>query len=140
MTVLVAEESKTILSWFDASTRVEAHETEPSVKLFYKNTYVSRIIEGCNGVSVMILFVAFVVAFSGNLKNTLWFIPFGVLVIHVLNVVRIAFLSAALFHYPEYEHLLHDVLFPLVIYGTVFFLWVIWVNTFSLYATKIDKK
>jgi len=87
----------------------------------------------------MILFISFVVAFTGKFKSTLWFIPLGLLIIHVLNILRIASLSIALYKFPEYEHFLHGILFPLVIYGVVFLLWVIWVNKFSLYASKTKK-
>ena len=88
----------------------------------------------------MILFIAFVIAFTGKFKNTVLFVVLGSVLIHVLNVVRIALLSAALYHFPKYEHLLHSVVFPLAIYGVVFLLWVIWVNKYSFYATEINKK
>lgn len=116
------------------------HESQSSVKIILENTYISRVVEGCNALSVMILFVSFVVAFLGKWKQTIMFILLGVITIHILNVLRIAFLSIALLHYPEQESLLHEVVFPLVIYGVVFGLWVIWVNKFSNYATKNSKK
>ncbi|MFY8008070.1 MAG: exosortase family protein XrtF, partial [Flavobacterium sp.] len=65
---------------------------------------------------------------------------FGLLLIHLLNISRIALLSVALYHFPEQEQLLHDVIFPLIIYGVVFLLWVIWVNKFSLHADKNPAK
>jgi exosortase family protein XrtF len=88
----------------------------------------------------MILFVSFVVAFTGRWKQTLLFILFGLLLIHLLNISRIALLSVALCHYPEQEQLLHAVIFPFIIYGVVFLLWVIWVNKFSLHANKTPSK
>lgn len=139
-TQLVAEQTKTVLNWFDSQSYITRHSGEPSVKVFYQNTYVCRIIEGCNALSVMILFIAFVIAFTGKFKNTVLFVVLGSVLIHVLNVVRIALLSAALYHFPKYEHLLHSVVFPLAIYGVVFLLWVIWVNKYSFYATEINKK
>lgn len=135
----VAKQTELVLSLFDDQSYTMPHLTEPSVKLYYKNKYISRIIEGCNGLSVMILFVAFVIAFSGKFKNTIVFILLGLVVIHVLNVLRIALLSVALYSFPEYEHFLHGVVFPLVIYGVVFLLWVIWVNNYSSYA-RVSKK
>lgn len=102
----------------------------------YHNAIVAHIIEGCNAISVIILFIAFVVAFSGNLKPTLLFIFGGSLFIYALNIARIVMLSVLMYHFPEQEHLLHGVVFPLIIYGCVFILWVIWVNKFSKYASK----
>lgn len=137
---IVAEQTVLVLNLFDEKSYQINHFGEPSIKIFYKHRYVSRIVEGCNAVSVMILFVSFVIAFTGKFTKTLLFLVFGVIIIHVLNVARIALLSIALFHYPAYEHLLHGVVFPLVIYGVVFLLWVLWVNKFSLYVSTNKKK
>ncbi|WP_309613575.1 exosortase family protein XrtF [Flavobacterium sp.] len=139
-TQIVAEQSATVLSWVDSNSYTMPHQTEPTVKLFYKGKYISRIIEGCNALSVIILFISFVIAFSGKFKKTILFIVFGTVLIHILNIGRIALLCIALYNLPQYEHLLHGVIFPLVIYGVVFLLWVIWVNKYSLYATDVDKK
>ena len=136
----VANQSAAVLSWFDSQSYTMPHLKEPSVKLFYKGKYISRIIEGCNALSVIILFISFVIAFTGKFKKTVLFIVFGTVLIHVLNIGRIALLCVALYNLPQYEHLLHGVIFPLVIYGVVFLLWVIWVNKYSLYVTEIDKK
>ena len=140
ITVTVANQTAAVLSWFDSHSYTMPHLREPSVKMFYKNKYISRIIEGCNAVSVIILFIAFVVAFSGKLKNTLLFILFGTVLIYVLNIFRIAILCMAMYSFPQYQDFLHGVVFPLFIYGVVFILWVIWVNKYSFYATKTVAK
>lgn len=139
-TIEVAHETLAVLKWFDPSSHAELHESEPSVKMFYRDKYVSRIIEGCNALSVIILFIAFVIAFTGKFKTTVIFILIGSVIIHILNVLRIAFLNIAFYHFPEYEHVLHGVIFPLIIYSVVFLLWVIWVNKYSLYAKKSVEK
>ena len=139
-TQLVANQSETVLSWFDLKSYTMPHLTEPSVKLFYKGKYISRIIEGCNALSVIILFISFVISFTGKFKKAILFILFGSVLIHVLNIGRIALLCVALYNLPQYEHLLHGVIFPLVIYGVVFLLWVIWVNKYSIYAGETAKK
>lgn len=139
-TEIVASQTKHVLSLVDSNSYTMPHLKEPSVKLFYHGKYVARIIEGCNAVSIMILFVAFVIAFTGKFKNTILFVLFGLFLIHVLNVTRIALLAISLYNYPNLEHILHGVIFPLVIYGVVFFLWVIWVNKYSFYASTTSKK
>jgi exosortase family protein XrtF len=87
----------------------------------------------------MILFAAFVIAFTGKLKKTLLFILIGITIIHILNILRIALLTMALYYYPASQHLLHGVIFPLIIYGVVVVLWVILVNKYSLHATTHSK-
>lgn len=140
ITKIVAEQSKQVLSLFDDQSFTKPNFKEASVKLFYHGKWVARIIEGCNAISIIILFISFVVAFSGKFKPTLLFIIVGTLIIHLFNVIRIALLCMAIFHYKQYESILHDVVFPLFIYGVVFVLWVIWVNKFSFYAKKSIKK
>ena len=139
-TQLVAKQTASVLSWVDDQSYTMPHLKGSSVKLFYKAKYISRIIEGCNALSVIILFISFVIAFTGKFKKTLLFILFGSVLIHVLNIVRIALLCVALYHFPQYEHWLHGVIFPLVIYGVVFLLWVIWVNKYSFYAAETTKE
>lgn len=139
-TLSVAKQSTAVLSWFDSNSYYMMHSKEPSVKIIYKGKYISRIIEGCNAISVMILFISFVIAFTGKLKNTILFLFFGCVLIHILNITRIALLCVGLYNFPQFQHLLHAVIFPLVIYGVVFLLWVIWVNKYSLYGGKISKK
>lgn len=135
-TQLVANQSQKVLSVFDAHSYTMPNFEETSVNLYYHDTWVTRIIEGCNALSIIILFISFVISFAGKLKQTILFILIGSLLIHVFNVLRIALLSMAIFHFPKYEHILHGVIFPLFIYGIVFLLWVIWVNKYSFYAKK----
>ena len=136
ITRMVGKNIKQLFQLFDANFRIEENESQSFIKLIYNQKYVARIIEGCNAVSVVILFISFVVAFSGKLKPTLLFIFGGSLFVYVLNVVRIAILSVLMFHFPKQEPFLHGVLFPLYIYGVVFILWLIWVRKFSRYASK----
>lgn len=133
---IVANQTKAVLIFFNYNADLEPHPSEPSIRVLIDQKAIVRIIEGCNAVSVMILFASFIVAFSGKFWKTVLFIISGVLLIHILNVFRIAFLTMGLLHYKEYEVLMHDIIFPLFIYGVVFGLWVIWINKFSNHAKK----
>ncbi len=135
-TNLVASQTEFVLNLFDASTYLMPNLKEASVKIFFHKKWVGRIIEGCNALSVIILFISFIIAFTGKFKKTIVFILLGSSIIHFFNITRIALLCAALYYYPQYQEVLHGVVFPLFIYGIVFLLWVIWVNKFSFYAKK----
>ena len=136
MTTLVAYNTRDLIRFAGYEVALLRHDSEPSYRIFVNNHSVARIVEGCNAISVMILFVAFVIAFRGSFKRTVLFIIFGIILLHLLNVGRVAALVLGLVHYPQFEHLMHDIVFPLFIYGVVFALWVIWINKFSLYARK----
>ncbi len=136
ITKSVAHQVQILLGWMGYQVVLAPHAGQASVKVILDGQYVSRIVEGCNAVSVVILFVAFVVAFSGTFRRTLVFVLVGSLLIHLLNVARIALLSVALLHFPDQEPLLHGVVFPVFIYGVVLGLWMMWVSLYSKYANK----
>ena len=131
----VAKQSKDVLSFFNYDVKIELNNKEASVNFFYNKKIIVRIIEGCNALSVIILFVSFIIAFSGKIKPTILYIIGGSILIHILNVFRISLLCILMYYFTNQGHVLHGVFFPLFIYGVVFMLWIIWVNKFSKYAT-----
>lgn len=134
ITTIISRNVEQLMQLFSTDIKILKSTSGAYTEVWYNNRFTIRIVEGCNAISVIILFVSFVIAFSGKFKTTLFFILFGIFLIYVLNVIRIGLLTVLLFHFPEKEHILHGVLFPLIIYGLVFGLWVFWVNKFSKYA------
>jgi exosortase family protein XrtF len=134
ITTIISCNVEQLMHLFSADIKVLKSVSGSYTEVWYNNRFTIRIVEGCNAVSVIILFVSFVIAFSGKFKTTLLFILFGIALIYVMNVIRIGLLTVLLYHFQQQEHLLHGVLFPLLIYGLVFSLWVFWVNKFSKYA------
>ncbi|QTE21716.1 exosortase family protein XrtF [Polaribacter cellanae] len=133
ITTTVAEQTVDVLEFFGFYADYKQHKEELSVKLLIDNIYTARVIEGCNSISIIILFIAFIVAFAGSIKATIIFSILGSLFIYVINIFRIAFLTVMIFKYPNKQEFLHNLVFPAIIYGTVFLLWVLWVNKFSNY-------
>ena len=131
ITHLVSKHTELIINTFGYNTEVLPHPDEPSMKVIINGNYLARIIEGCNGVSILILFVSFIIAFSGQAKTTFFYILYGGILIYSINLFRIVILTLGLYHYPQYEDILHTVVFPGIIYGMIFLLWIFWVNRFS---------
>lgn len=138
ITEFVAQQTKNTLVFFGKECEIRKHEFEASYKVLYFNKYLARIVEGCNAISVIILFASFIFAFSSNFKNTFLFILFGSVFVFILNIFRIALLTVGLYNYPEYEEFLHNIVFPVVIYGVVFVLWIVWVIKFSVYGKQTN--
>ena len=134
ITTIVSHNVEQLMQLFNCDIIIQKSISHPYFEVWFNKKYTIRIVEGCNAISVIILFVSFIIAFSGKFKTTVLFIIAGVFLIYFLNVIRIAILTVLLFHFPENEHILHGVLFPLIIYGLVFILWVFWVNKYSKYA------
>ncbi|URM38251.1 exosortase family protein XrtF [Flavobacterium anhuiense] len=134
ITMVSGRNSEQLLRFLNYDAIIQKSSQNPWQEIILNGRFIARIVEGCNAVSVMILFVSFVAAFSGNLKKTLLFIFFGLISIYILNVVRISLLIVLIYQFPHYSHFLHGTFFPLVIYGYVFVLWIFWINRFSKYA------
>lgn len=130
-TNLVAKQANDLLQTFGYDSQIAEHANEPSMKLIINTKFVARVIEGCNSISVIILFASFVIAFAGKFNTTCLYVLAGGVLIYAVNLFRIVILSVGLYHYPWRREELHTVVFPLIIYGMVFLLWMLWVNRFS---------
>lgn len=93
----------------------------------------------CNAITLFFLFAVFVAAYPGHQKSKLWFIPLGLLLIHILNIIRVIVLALIAFYNKDYLDFNHTYTFTFIIYGFIFFLWMTWVNKFSI-RTDHDKK
>lgn len=107
-----------------------------SVLFQSEGRFTTRMVEGCNVISVAVLFSAFIFAFYKGAKTFL-FVLAGVIILHILNVCRIALLNIIYLKYPQYEKIGHDYIFPAIIYGGVIALWLIWIQYFAL--RKVEK-
>jgi exosortase family protein XrtF len=86
----------------------------------------------CNAITLFALFAVFVIAYPGYQKSKFWFIPFGVLAIHILNILRvIALMFIGRYLPPEYLQFNHTYTFTFIVYAFIFWLWMIWINKFS---------
>jgi exosortase family protein XrtF len=85
----------------------------------------------CNAISLFILFAVFVVWYPGYQKSKWWFIPFGIVTIHLLNILRVAALAIIALYKPAVLDFNHTYTFTFMVYAYIFLLWVWWVNRFS---------
>jgi exosortase family protein XrtF len=128
ITNTVTKQAAVLVEALGYKAEFSPHPEEASMRFAVDGSYVARIVEGCNAVSVMILFVAFVFAFWQGLKPTLFYALAGVVLIYVVNTIRVALFVISLKQYPQYRDFLHDIAFPGVIYGMVFLLWLYWIK------------
>ena len=86
----------------------------------------------CDGVVLFALFTCFIIAFPGPWKKRLWYIPFGLVLIHLSNLTRITSLVLILYYNPEYLDFNHDYTFTIFVYAVIFALWYGWVGRGTL--------
>ncbi len=87
-----------------------------------------KIVNGCNGLSPIGLFVGFVLAFPGRWRRRAWFVPLGAAMLYAANVGRIALLAGLQRVAPDAFAWIHGLGAPAVFYLVVFGLWVLWVR------------
>jgi len=85
----------------------------------------------CNAITLFSLFAVFIIAYPGSQRHKWWFIPLGMLAIHLLNIVRVAALAIIARNTPLSLDFNHTYTFTFLVYGFIFMLWMIWVNRFA---------
>ena len=114
--------------------------SQPTVGIFiegYEDDSIG-VFEGCNGVNIGILFIAFIVAFGGSIKRMLWFIPLGIISIHIFNILRLSSLTIVATYSQSFFHFFHKYAFTGIIYVFVLILWVIWVKKLYVQPKKVE--
>ncbi len=128
----VAKQSGAVQTFLGYATQVIPGKPEHETAWFFiEGKWPTRMVEGCNAISIMILFAAFIFAFYKGTK-TFVFAAVGLVLLHIMNVLRIAGLNILIFEKPEYGKIGHDYFFPAIIYGTVVVLWIVWIKFFAL--------
>ncbi len=87
--------------------------------------------KACDAISLFIIFSVFVLAFPGRQRDKWWFVPFGILTIHILNVFRVAALAVITYYAPEWLEFNHTYTFTFLVYSYIFLLWIWWVNKYA---------
>ncbi|MGC3946155.1 MAG: exosortase family protein XrtF [Chryseolinea sp.] len=129
-TSIVARHTSSALGVCGWNTSAIDNTRKPTTEIAYNSRNVLSIYEGCNGINVMIIFVAFLLAFGPVNKRLLWYIPLGILILHVCNLFRITALFWVSLNKPDFMYFLHKYLFTAALYVVTFALWVIWVRMY----------
>jgi len=93
----------------------------------------------CDGMILMALFVIFIFAYPGENKRRMWFIPFGLITIQLLNIIRIAALALIVYWNEDYLAFNHDYTFTIIVYSYVFCLWYWWSKGTNREISHSDK-
>jgi len=128
ITEMVTHQSAAIISLTEDNIMVEGTTNSANVPIVQGTQRVISVFEGCNGLNVMIVFVSFIVAYSGTWKKNVIFGLIGVVLIHIANLFRVALLFFISKYYPDNLYFFHKYLFTGMLYILVFFLWYLWVK------------
>jgi exosortase/archaeosortase family protein len=96
--------------------------------IWFANTWGVSVNEGCSGFKQMAQFILLMIFFPGSWKRKAWFIPLGIIILYITNLLRITTLGLALNYDPRHIHFLHDYVLRSLFYIVIFILWLAWVN------------
>ncbi|MCC6833835.1 MAG: exosortase family protein XrtF [Cytophagales bacterium] len=128
ITNLITRQTSIMLNLVGEETTINPSEDKPSVAIMKNGQKVIGVYEGCNSINVMIVFVAFVAAFKGSVKQRVWFVPLGLGIIYLTNLLRVALLYFVAEYWSHYFYYFHKYLFTAFIYLIVFVLWLWWMK------------
>jgi exosortase family protein XrtF len=139
-TEVVTKHTVAVMNVFSSHWKYYHVEEAPFVDIARGDVPKVSVFEGCNGVNIAILFFSFVFAFGGPAKTMAWFIPAGLVFIHVANIFRIGVLAAIAGQNEKAFYFFHKFGFTGIIYGAIFILWVIWVVVINKQKRKESVK
>lgn len=96
--------------------------------MYWSNQGYIAINHGCSGLKQILQFALLMAIFPGPWKHKLWYIPLGILIVHLTNLFRIIGLAVVLVTVPDYWDFSHDYIFRPFFYVVIFSLWVYWVE------------
>lgn len=82
----------------------------------------------CAGFGLMFAFAGLIIAYQGAWRKKIWFIPIGLLGIHLINISRIVILTIMSNYNNRWVEFNHKYVFNTLVYVFMFFMWVAWVR------------
>jgi exosortase family protein XrtF len=130
--------AKLLLPLFNQSTLIEIPGAA-KVQFQINGKAIVNVKEACNGLSVFIALLSFLLAYHGEKRKYLVFIPMSVLVIFLGNLLRLYALIQIKQLYPASFVFFHEYLFPIILYLFAFGIMVVWVKTIHKSAETSSK-
>jgi exosortase/archaeosortase family protein len=113
--------------------------TEPQV-IITKNGVRLLLGESAAGLKQMFQFIVLILFFPGSWRNKLWYIPLGIIVLHLTNIFRIMCLVILAMHWPLQIQYAHDNWLRIFYYVVIFTLWLLWVEKVGTMSFRRKKQ
>jgi exosortase/archaeosortase family protein len=115
-------------AWFDMHILGYGIKTLNTTIYFPEINGFIEVNGSCSGLKQFYQWAVLMILFPGPWKQKLWYIPLGILIIHLNNILRIIILSVIVENCPDYWNFAHDWILRPFFYVIIFVLWVIWVE------------
>ena len=130
--VQLAKQANLLLDSLGFETSVEIHgDMVVSKILKYQYQHGVWIGEPCNGIKIFGVFSIFIFCLTSKWINKLLFIPVGIFILHLLNVIRVASLTYISAVNPNMLDFNHNITFQIVVYSAMLLLWLFFIKKFT---------
>lgn len=120
-----------ILHFFGSKVALE------SVNLLrYPNGNSVLIIWACTGLKQAYIFFCIIAFYRGSWIKKLWYIPSGLAIVYLFNILRIAVITALVENHPNWFDFLHLYFFKYLFYLIIFGMWIIWEENMTTKKAK----
>ena len=130
--VILAKQANFLLESLGFETNIEIHgDMVVSKILKYKYQHGVWIGEPCNGIKIFGVFSIFILCIRSKLIYKLLFIPFGIFILHLLNIIRVASLTYIAAVNPKILDFNHNITFQIIVYSAMLLLWLFFIKKFT---------
>ena len=130
LTIKIAEASGWLLNGMGYDVSV-LHTT-----IAISNQKLVYVGAACNAMVLMAIFTGFIIAYPGPIERKLVYIPFGIILINMVNILRVTLLAMNALIYSQTLSFNHKYTFTLIVYAFIFGLWMLWVKKISIQRYK----
>lgn len=110
-------------------------DSEGKDDVIYINKKPSVLVDDpCNGLELFALYAGFLLAFPGPIKYKALFIPSGLILIFLINIIREIALALNYNFFKETFEINHKYTYVFIVYIFIFLIWRYWLNRYSLIA------
>jgi len=106
-------------------------QLEPNNVLRHENNAAVRIVWACTGLKQAYIFICIIAFYRGPIVRKLWYIPAGLVVVYLFNILRIVAITAIIERHLGWFDILHEHLFKYLFYVVIFGMWVLWEEKIS---------
>jgi len=116
---------------------IDIVRVDETMYMHFPNKAIMYVNNSCSGLKQMIQFALLMLIFPGPWKKKLWFIPLGVLIMHLTNIFRMVGLAVVMNNWPYQWDFFHDYIFRPFFYIVIFMLWVWWVEKIRQHSPRV---
>ncbi|MCR9249724.1 MAG: exosortase/archaeosortase family protein [bacterium] len=124
---------------YEIGSEIQQSESNTSSGILtISNEPAILVADACNGLELFALYAGFIICFPGKFKYKAIFLPIGIAILFLVNILREIALALNYHFYKVSFDFNHHYTFAILVYLIVFLIWRYWLNNFSTLSSKVN--